>query len=152
MRFLGNIEAHTDAKGRAFLPSPFRKILQSEGDERLILRRDVFQECLVLYPESIWNEQMDILRSRLNRWNSKQQMLFRQFVSDVELLVLDSNGRFLIPGRYRQLANIGQNIRFVGIGDVIEIWNPEKLDNTMMAQQAFGNELESMMGNTFVGE
>ena len=27
MRFLGNIEAKTDAKGRAFLPATFRKVL-----------------------------------------------------------------------------------------------------------------------------
>jgi MraZ protein len=62
MRFLGNIEAKTDAKGRAFLPAVFRKTLQSAGEEQLVLRKDVFQPCLVLYPESVWNEQMDILR------------------------------------------------------------------------------------------
>ena len=33
MRFLGNIEAKTDAKGRAFLPANFRKILQVSGEE-----------------------------------------------------------------------------------------------------------------------
>ena len=68
MRFLGNIEAKIDAKGRAFLPASFRKVLQAEKEERLVLRKDVFQPCLVLYPESIWNEQTDALRSRLNRW------------------------------------------------------------------------------------
>ena len=46
MRFLGNIEAKTDAKGRAFLPSVFRKVLQASGEENLVLRRDVFQPCL----------------------------------------------------------------------------------------------------------
>ena len=67
MRFLGNIEAKTDAKGRVFLPSVFRKVLQSAGEERLVLRKDVHEDCLVLYPETVWNEQMDIMRSRLNR-------------------------------------------------------------------------------------
>lgn len=55
MRFLGTIEAKTDAKGRAFLPAAFRKMLQSAGEERMMLRKDVFQPCLVLYPESVWN-------------------------------------------------------------------------------------------------
>ena len=49
MRFLGNIEAKMDTKGRAFLPATFRKVLQGGGDERLVLRKDVFQPCLVLY-------------------------------------------------------------------------------------------------------
>ena len=43
MRFLGNIEAKTDTKGRAFLPAVFRKVLQASGEENLVLRRDVFQ-------------------------------------------------------------------------------------------------------------
>lgn len=73
MRFIGNIEAKTDAKGRAFLPAIFRKILQAAGEERLVMRKDIHQQCLVLYPESVWNEQMDSLRQRLNRWNKEQQ-------------------------------------------------------------------------------
>ena len=97
MRFLGNIEAKMDAKGRVFLPAAFRKILQGGGDERLVLRKDVFQPCLTLYPESVWNEQMDTLRQRLNRWNKQHQQVFRQFVSEVEILTLDGNGRFLSP-------------------------------------------------------
>ena len=47
MRFLGNIEAKTDAKGRAFLPAVFRKVLQASGEENLVLRKDIFQQCLV---------------------------------------------------------------------------------------------------------
>lgn len=48
IRFLGNIEAKTDAKGRVFIPAGFRKQLQAASEERLVLRKDVFQDCLVL--------------------------------------------------------------------------------------------------------
>ena len=122
MRFLGNIEAKTDAKGRVFLPAVFRKELQAFCEERLVLRKDIFQSCLVLYPESVWNQQIDILRQRLNRWNKDEWQLFRQFVSDVEPVSLDGNGRFLIPKRYMKLANIEQTVKFIGIDDTIEIW------------------------------
>ena len=81
MRFLGTIEAKIDAKGRAFLPAIFRKQLQMGGEERLVMRKDVFQSCLVLYPESVWNTQMDQMRSQLSRWNKRQQQVFRKFVS-----------------------------------------------------------------------
>ena len=56
MRFLGSIDAKLDAKGRAFLPAVFRKVLQGAGCESMVMRKDVFQPCLVLYPESVWNE------------------------------------------------------------------------------------------------
>jgi len=145
MRFLGNIEAKTDSKGRAFLPAIFRKVLQVGGDERLVLRKDVFQPCLVIYPESVWNEQMDALRSRLNRWNKQQQQVFRQFVSEVELLTLDGNGRFLIPKRYLRMADIIQNIKFIGMGDTIEIWSNQKVEEQQMKPDEFGQALEELM-------
>ena len=145
MRFLGNIEAKIDTKGRAFLPATFRKVLQGGGDERLVLRKDVFQTCLVLYPESVWNEQMDAMRSRLNRWNKQQQQVFRQFVSEVELLTLDGNGRFLIPKRYLRMASIEQDIKFIGMGDTIEIWSNSKTEEQQMTPEEFGQALEELM-------
>ena len=93
MRFLGNIEAKTDAKGRAFLPAVFRKVLQASGEEVLVLRKDVFQKWLVLYPESVWNARLDMLKAQLKQWKPIHQQMFRQFVSEAEALTLDGNGR-----------------------------------------------------------
>ena len=145
MRFLGNIEAKTDVKGRAFLPAVFRKMLEASGSVSLVLRKDIFQDCLVLYPESVWNEQMDTLRGRLNRYNAQHQKIFRQFVSEVEMTALDGNGRFLIPKRYLQMAGIQQNIKFIGMGDTIEIWANEKVEESKMDGEEFGQALESIM-------
>ena len=110
IRFLGNIEVRADAKGRVFIPATFRKQLQAASEERLIMRKDVFQDCLTLYPESVWNEELNELRSRLNKWNSKHQLIFRQFVSDVEIVTPDSNGRILIPKRNSGGRIIRQNV------------------------------------------
>ena len=152
MRFLGNIEAKTDAKGRVFLPYAFRKQMQSASEGSLIMRKDTYQNCLVLYPENVWNEQMNELRNRLNRWNAKHQMLFRQFVADVEIVTLDGNGRFLIPKRYLKLANIDQEVRFIGMDDTIEIWAKEALEQPFMDIELFGKELEEIMGNNKLEE
>ncbi len=145
MRFLGNSEAKLDAKGRVFLPATFRKQLQAAAEECLIMRKDTYQNCLVLYPESAWNEQMSELRSRLNRWDSKHQMIFRQFVSDVEIVTLDSNGRFLIPKRYLKLAHIDQEVRFIGLDDTIEIWSRQSVETPFIDAELFGKELEEIM-------
>ena len=145
MRFIGNIEAKTDSKGRVFLPACFRRILQSGGCEKVMLRKDVYQDCLVLYPEESWNEQLNLLRSRLDKWNSKHQMIFRQFVADVEELSIDSNGRILLPKRYMNMAAIKQEVRFIGMDDTIEIWAKEKLEKPFMSPDEFSCELEKIM-------
>lgn len=40
IRFLGNIEAKADTKGRVFIPAIFRKQLQAASEERLIMRKE----------------------------------------------------------------------------------------------------------------
>lgn len=147
MRFLGNIEMKIDIKGRLFLPSIFRKQLQNASEEYLILRKDIFQDCLVLCPESTWNEELNELRSRLNKWNPKDQMIFRQFVSDVEIVSLDSNGRFLLPKRYIKLAHINQEVKVIGVDNTIEIWAKELCEQPFMNPEEFSLELQKMMDN-----
>ena len=146
MRFLGNIEAKTDAKGRAFLPAVFRKVLNASGEESLVLRKDIFEPCLVLYPESVWNERMDALRKRLSRWSRRDQMIYRQYVTDVEMITLDGNGRFLIPKRYLKMANIDQQIRFTGMDDCIEIWANGENNELFMSTEEFSKAMEETMG------
>ena len=147
MRFLGNSEARLDAKGRVFLPSVFRKQTQMATGDCFILRKDIFQECLILYPEKVWNDQLNELRNRLNRWNAQHQTIFRQFVSDVEIITLDGNGRFLIPKRYLKLAQINQEVRFIGMDDTIEIWAKTIADKPFISSEEFGKALESIMGD-----
>ena len=147
MRFLGNIEAKTDAKGRIFLPAGFRKVLQAAGEEVLVMRKDVHQRCLVLYPESTWNRRMDALLEKISEWDDVGQQVLRQYVSEAEVLSLDGNGRFLIPKRYLRMAEIEQDIKFVGMGDTIEIWSTSKAEESQMNAEAFGNALEELMKN-----
>ena len=145
MRFLGNVLAKTDAKGRAFLPSVFRKVLQASGEETLVLRKDVFQSCLVLYPESVWNERLDMLKSQLRQWKPVHQQMFRQFVSEAEVVTLDGNGRFLISKRLQRVAGISQDIQFIGMDDTIEIWSPDDLQKTLRPEDEFGKQFENIM-------
>ena len=145
MRFLGNIEAKTDAKGRAFLPAVFRKVLQASGEENLVLRKDIFQQCLILYPESVWNQRVDLLKSQLKQWNPAHQQILRQFVSEAEVVSLDGNGRFLISKRLQRAGALEQDLQFIGVDDTIEIWSPQHLKESLKTDEEFGAELENIM-------
>lgn len=145
MRFLGNIEAKTDQKGRVFLPATFRKELQREGQETMVLRKDAYQHCLVLYPESVWNKLLTMMRQRLNRWNPQEQQVFRQFISEAEQIVLDGNGRFLISRRSLDFAGINGAVTFIGMDDTIEIWSAENTAEPFMPAEEFGRQLAELM-------
>lgn len=146
IRFLGNIEAKTDAKGRVFIPASFRKQLQTASEEKLVLRKDVFQNCLVLYPESVWFKTQTQLRRRLSKWDAKQQQVFRQFVSDAEIMIPDGNGRILLPKRYLQMAGIQSDVRFIGVDNTIEIWAKERAEQPFMTPEEFSDALQDILG------
>ena len=95
---------------------------------------------------------MDALRQRLNRWNKAHQQVFRQFVSEVEVLSLDGNGRFLVPKRYLKLAQIEQDIKFVGMGDTIEIWSSNLAEQSMMDAEEFSRAIEELMSDDAVAD
>lgn len=145
LQFLGNIEAKADSKGRIFVPASFRKKLQGAGEEFLVLRKDIFQDCLVLYPGSVWEKEVEHLRSKLNKWNREQQQLFRQFVLDAERLEMDASGRILVAKRYLQMAGIEADVRFLGVDDTIEIWAKEKLEASAMSPDDFSAQLQELM-------
>ena len=145
--FIGTIDAKTDVKGRVFVPASFRKILQLSGESRLILRKDVYQDCLVLHPKKNWEEVLNKLQSQLNEWDEEEQQLFRQFSWLTENLELDSNGRILIPKKYLQMANISGTICFVGMNSTIELWNPDTLVKSMLSADAFKNRVKKTLGS-----
>lgn len=143
--FLGNFEAKADSKGRIFVPAVFRKLLQLQGEDYFVLRKDIFQDCLVLYPGSVWENEIEILRSKLNKWNKTEQQVFRQFVLDAERLEMDASGRILISKRYLELVEINTHVRFLGVDNTIEIWAKDKLENPLMVPEDFAKEIQQLM-------
>lgn len=88
---------------------------------------------------------VDNLHSRLSRWNKRDQMIFRQFVSNLVSITLDGNGRFLIPRQYLEWAGINdQQVRFIGMDDCVEIWSAGN-DEAEMSPEEFSKALEEVM-------
>jgi MraZ protein len=144
--FVGDIEAKVDGKGRLFIPAQFRRQLQllSEG-ERLVMRKESDKDCLSLYPESVWNEDLNMLCSRLNKWNPQHRQVLRQYVSEVEILEPDANGRILIPRRYLQRCSMESDVRVLGVKDRIELWPKAKAEEPFMQPDEFARVLQEIM-------
>lgn len=146
MRFIGDYTAKTDAKGRVFLPAAFRRVLEAEGETKLVLRKDMFQPCLVLCPRSVWNADLDDLKGSLSRYNSSHQMVLRKFAQGVEEVELDGNGRFLIGKGMLEFAGIGSEVRFLAVDERIEVWDRESLERLMSEGESLGAEVERLLG------
>lgn len=145
MRFTGNIDAKADSKGRVFLPAAFRKILLAEGEDKMILRLDLFQQCLVLYPYSVWNKMVDHITERTNPFDRRGREILRQFVAKSESVSLDSDGRILISKNQLMDAGITSEVRFIGMDDTIEIWNRQAADEMLKKREELADSIEELM-------
>ena len=144
--FIGKHEAKADAKGRLFIPSAYRKLLPDGEKERVVIRKDAENDCLVVFPESIWNAKVEDFKSKLDEWNSVDQLLLMQFVSDAEWLDIDSQGRILISKR--NLLAIGvenSDFLFVGMIDRFAIWSKLKYEQARMSTVDFAALLKERM-------
>lgn len=144
MRFTGSINAKLDAKGRVFFPAVFRRQL-AEGEVELIVRKDVYQPCLVVYPQSVWDEELRRLRQSLNHWDPKEAMVFRQFMAEAESVPLDASGRILLSKRMLRMAGIDREMFFLGMDDRIEIWSCEQMEKPFLSSEELGSALLRLM-------
>ncbi|MCK9154768.1 MAG: division/cell wall cluster transcriptional repressor MraZ [Paludibacteraceae bacterium] len=148
LKFLGNIEAKADSKGRLFVPALYRKSLEKSGEASLILRADPINKCVKLYPESIWAKMDEEFTAHLNLWDQKDLALYRQFTASVEPIDLDSNGRVLISKRHLDMIGVETDALFVGVGNYFEIWNKQTFEGSLSAMDDFAAAMQSKMGNS----
>ena len=144
--FIGKYEAKADIKGRIFIPSVYRKLLHEGARERVVMRPDAGNDCLILYPEPVWNEIVLQLKNTLDEWNPEDQLLLMQFVSDAEWLDIDSQGRVLISKRHLQSIQIENNeVLFAGMNDRFAVWSRNRYEQTLMSQNDFARRLSERM-------
>lgn len=147
MNFLGNIDVKADNKGRIFVPAQYRKQLEKEEETSLVLRVNRVLHCAEIFPMSVWEEMDREFKSRLNMWDAKDKMLYRQFSSQVEVIDIDSSGRILLKKEHCEVIGISTDARFVGVSDHFEVWNGSTLDGSLLSAEEFEKLMQEKMGN-----
>lgn len=151
--FIGNIEARLDDKGRIFIPAVYRKILNEMESHRIIMRRDTDNECIIFYPEQVWNAKVGQLRSALNEWDPDDQMILMQFMAKAEILEMDSQGRILLQRKNVETIGAQQDVLFVGMLDRFALWSPSVFKDKQLSQKDLADRIRNKMkgvGNTMV--
>ncbi len=143
--FIGNIEARLDGKGRVFIPANYRKILAEMGSTHIVMRRDTDNECVIFYPEHIWHKKVSELRNALDEWDPEDQMILMQFMSEAEILDMDSQGRVLLQKKNLEMIGAEQDILFVGMLDRFAVWNPTAFAEKQMPQKDLAERIRIRM-------
>ena len=122
--FYGHYTNSISSKGQVAIPKRFRDNLneaETVGGFVLLPGQD---RCLYLYTHLEFASIKTRVREMSVQNNAPE--FFRSFMEEVLAIDTDNQGRFVIPQRMREYADLsGKEITFIGMDDRIEIWNPE---------------------------
>lgn len=146
--FIGDYTCKVDVKGRIILPVAFKKQMPADAQDHFVVRKDIFENCLVLYAIEDWNRQLEKFRKKLNPYNREQNMFVRNFFKGTAELSLDNNNRILVPKRLMELIGADRDVVLAGQDGRIEIWAADKYELIDMASADFANLAEKYLGGS----
>jgi len=149
--FIGDYSCRLDAKGRVILPAAFKKQMPKAAEDRFVVRKDIFEGCLVLYSIDDWNRQLEKIRSRINPYNREHNIFLRNFFKGTAEVSLDSSNRLLIPKRLLDLAGIAKDVVLAGQDGRIEMWAEEVYARIDIPSDDFANLAEKLLGSPDTG-
>ncbi len=117
--FLGRYDHAIDEKGRITIPVRYRELLENgafvcQGFDRnlMVLTADTFNQ----------------ISDRVNETSLTDpiaRQLKRLIFSSADRCEFDRAGRLLLPQYLREMAQLGETAKVIGVGDYFEIWSPE---------------------------
>ncbi|MBI5500874.1 MAG: division/cell wall cluster transcriptional repressor MraZ [Deltaproteobacteria bacterium] len=123
--FHGQVRTSVDHKGRTSVPSNFRSEL-TDTDERGFAVAQSLDPCLVAYPTARWRDFGQRLAAMAAEHDPAARMARRWYLGGTFALAVDGQGRVLLPPALRAWAGVGKEVVWVGVGDHLEIWDPER--------------------------
>ena len=124
--FLGTHLNRLDAKGRVSVPAPFRTALRSSsvtGTAALVLRLSHKHPCIEAWPEAVFQTLAAPL-DRLDLFSEAHDELAAALYADAWPIEADREGRIVLPESCVAHAGLGEQVAFLGLGRIFQIWEP----------------------------
>jgi len=143
-KFTGREHHSVDAKGRSSMPSRFRELIlesSSGKDAPNLVVIPWFGECVRVYPVNrwrVWIAELETVLSSVDAfgYGEDESDLRRLVYGQAQEVVMDGFGRFMLPQHAREEAGIAGECHWLGLGDFLEMWNPERLDARLLGDNA----------------
>lgn len=145
--FIGDHTCKVDAKSRILLPSAFKRQMSKDIQDKFVIKKDIFENCLLLFPIEEWERQNKILRSKTNPYNKEHNKFLRGFFKGIAEVLLDANNRLLIPKRLLDEIEADKELVLAGQFGKIEIWPKEIYHKIESGSLDFAALAEKIMGS-----
>ncbi|MBQ7623352.1 MAG: hypothetical protein IJS66_06415 [Bacteroidales bacterium] len=135
----GKFTAKVDDKGRLVLPVGVRRELPSGGDQRLVFKKGMYDNCLEMYTFDDWKELENKAKAGLDLFfNHEHIMLWRKFTANLCITVPDPRlGRISIDRDLLDAIGISKEVVFSGVGFRMEVWAKESFGSSLISNEEF---------------
>jgi MraZ protein len=152
MQFSARYDALIDGKGRVVLPAAFKKSMGGMAEEPLVIEKDIYKNCLNIYPQKYWNQRLNEIKSRLNPYDENDDELLDELYENYCTISMAPNGRINIPSDFREHAQIVKDVVFVGKGESITLWDEKIYGEVKKQRKPLRNMFRERLGNNPLNE
>ena len=110
--------------------------------ESLVIERNLFKDCLDIYPERFWKDRVDAFKSTLDPFDEEDDGFLQFFYENFIKVEMAANGRINIPSDYLDYSKLKKNVRIIGMGLSIRIWDLEVYERQRMDKSTFARRFK----------
>lgn len=121
--------SHTlDAKNRMILPAKLREKLGSD----VVMTKSV-DKCIAVYPVQSWNSFTEKLEALPDMETRKAKRFLYSAAFETSI---DTHGRIQLAANLCEYALLDKNVKVIGVGDHVEIWDEKLWNSEINAEDA----------------
>ncbi|MBW1996584.1 MAG: division/cell wall cluster transcriptional repressor MraZ [Deltaproteobacteria bacterium] len=139
--FRGRSKHTLDEKGRLAIPARFKEVLNSKGDQCLVLTNHF--NCLWAFSRGDWRT-IEEKAAQLSLFDKAVNTYRRYFISGAQECPI-KQGRITIPPDLREIAGLKKEVVLVGELKLFEIWDREMWEQEFeRAKESFPDVSQSL--------
>ena len=146
-KFIGEYSVKIDDKGRMIFPSAFKSAFDADQKIVLVVKKDLFENCLEMFTYSQWEVESNEVKQRLNFFNQAHANFWREYMRNRAVVEPDEKlGRITIPKKLLESIGAEKEMIFVGNDHKIEIWAKDQYYKKQMDSNEFIKLAQSILG------
>jgi len=123
--FFGTAYHKVSGRNQVAIPKQFKRSIDDAQEGPLLLMRLNNESFMRLYTKKQFDKKMDEIKANPEWKPELKATIVDSMARSVEPVEPDSQGRFVLPGRWMDALNVKEEVAFCGAFTFIKIWPAE---------------------------
>jgi len=140
---IGSYTVKFDKSGRIKIPEKFRLAIEEEYGKSVFIT-SLIDESVQIYPLSVWEKLTGISNEGAIHLKPSVRKFMIRVNRKGNQYEIDARGRILVNQTLREKANLESEVEVIGLSNHLEVWNRDKLDETLEKKPLTNEDFESI--------